>query len=426
MKVGTMSGTIEVDPQVLDLTRWLRPGDTVWCSQGLAEPLTLTEKLVQQAPTVGGLSAFLGIVQAPTFSRADPGSLRLQGYGGIGAARALVDAGSMDVVPAHYSQLAKLVHAGALQCDVVLLQLSGEGPDGRRSLGLAHDHLALLARRARVVIAEVNERVPWTYGSEDAIAEIRLAAVVRTSRALPQLQAPNVGEVERRIAAHALPFIEDRCVVQPGIGSIADALLDGLGDQKDLGIHAGLIGDGVRRLMERGVVTNAFKEVDRGRTTTGLVFGGEALQKFVERNPAVVLRDPTHTHALATLSRLRNLVAVNSALSVDLTGQVNAEMAGNSYVGAVGGQGDFVRAAMASEGGRSIIALPSVTRNSRSRIVARLDEGTVTTPRSDADVVVTEWGAAQLRGQPLRERMRRLIAIAHPMHREALEREASL
>src|SRR4030095_16149796 len=128
----------------------------------------------------------------------------------------------MDVVPAHYSQLARLVELGALQCDVVLLQLSGEGPDGRRSLGLAHDHLALLARRARVVVAEVNEHVPWTYGSEDAMEDIRLAAVVRSSRPLPPLAAPLVSEVEQRIAAHALPFIEDRCVVQPGIGSIAD------------------------------------------------------------------------------------------------------------------------------------------------------------------------------------------------------------
>jgi acetyl-CoA hydrolase len=414
-----------VDLEALDLRRWLRPGDAVWCSQGIAEPLALTERLMQQAPAIGGLSVFLGILQSSTFSRVEPGTLGLFGYGGIGTARALVDAGAMDVVPAHYSQIARLVQLGALRCDVVLLQLSPEGPDGRLSLGIAHDHLALLARHARVVIAEINDQVPWTQGSAQALDAIRLTAVIRTSQPLPRPAVAPIGDVERRIAGHAASFIGDRCVVQPGIGSVSDAILEALSDRRDLGIHAGLIGEGVRRLMEQGAVTNAFKETDSGMTTSGLVVGGEELLRFVDRNPAIVLRDPTYTHAMASLSRLSRLVAVNSAVEVDLTGQVNAELAGRSYVGAVGGQGDFIRGALASDEGRSIIALPSMTRGETSRIVTRLAAGTVTTPRCDADVIVTEWGAAQLRGQPLRERMRRMIAIAHPAQRERLERECS-
>jgi acyl-CoA hydrolase len=420
-------GTVKpIDLETLDFRCWLRPGDVVWCSQGMAEPLPLTEQLVSQASGIGTLSMYAGILYSSTFTRVEDNTVRLFGYGGIGSARALVDAGTMDVVPAHYSQLARLVQQGALRCDAVLLQLSSVGPDGRPSFGLAHDHLALLARHARVVIAEVNEQMPWTYGSEEAVTALRLDAVVRTSRSLPKLRAPEIGDVERRIADHAAVFIGDQAVVQPGIGSVSDAILDRLADRRNLGIHAGLVGDGVRRLIEAGVVTNAFKEADRGKTTTGLVVGDEQLQRFVDRNPSVVFRDPTHTHALSVLSRLKNFVAVNSAIEVDLTGQVNAEVAGGSYVGAVGGQGDFVRGALASEGGRSIIALPSTTRDGKGRIVVRLSGGTVTTPRSDADVVVTEWGAAELRGQPLRERMRRMVDIAHPTHRERLTRDALL
>jgi len=414
--VRTMS-----DATASDLQRWIQPGDTVWCGQGAAEPLPLTSALVEQAPRIGDVTAMLGMLYANTFASADR-SLRLQGYGGIGTARDLVRSGRLDVLPSHYSQLAQLVEHGDLRCDVVLLQLSPPGPDGQHSLGIAHDYLGIVARRARVVIAEVNEQMPWTHGSTDALANITLAAVLPTSRALPEVPVPRIGEVERRIAAHVAPFIEDRCVVQPGVGSVPDAVLDALHDRRDLGLHAGLIGDGVRRLVESGAVSNAFKEVDRGITTTGMAFGSQTLYRFIERNPSVAMRDPRDTHGQTALRQLSRLIAVNSAVEVDLTGQVNAESADGLYVGAVGGQGDFVRAAQASTGGRSIIALPSTTRDGRSRIVAALSGGCVTTPRCDADVVVTEWGVAQLRGQPLQERARRMLAIAAPEHREALER----
>jgi acyl-CoA hydrolase len=415
-----------INVESLDFRRWLRPGDAIWCGQGAAEPLPLTERLVRQAPFIGPISVFAGMLYSSTFSRITGDTIRLFGYGGIGKGRALIDAGTMNVVPAHYSQLAPLVDQGALRCDVLLLQLSGEGPNGRPSFGLAHDYLALLAQRARVVIAEINEKMPWTYGSEAAVRTMRVNAVIRTSRPLPATPAIEIGEIERRIADCVAAFIGDRAVVQPGIGAVSDAILDRLSDRRDLGIHAGIIGDGVRRLMEAGVVTNAFKDVDVGKTTTGLVVGGEQIHRFVDRNSAVVLRDPSHTHAISVISRLKDFVAVNSAIEVDLTGQVNAEVADGSYVGAVGGQGDFVRGALASEGGRSIIALPSTTRGGKSRIVVRISGETVTTPRCDADVIVTEWGAAQLRGQSLKERIRRMISIAHPSHRHELARDALL
>ena len=423
MTKNVVSQRLEDGSSVPELRRWIKPGDFVWCGQGAAEPLPLTKALVEQASQLGGVTAVLGMLYANTFALADP-SLRLLGYGGIGTARDLVRSGRMDVMPSHYSQLAQLVEQGDLRCDVVLLQLSPRGPDGLHSLGIAHDYLGILARRARVVIAEVNDQMPWTHGSAEALANISLDAVVQTSRALLEVPAPRVGDVERRIAAHVAPFIEDRCVVQPGVGSVADAVLDAVHDRRDLGLHAGLIGDGVRRLMQSGAVSNAFKEVDRGITTTGMAFGSHALYRFIERNAAIALRDPRDTHAQASLRQLSRLIAVNSAVEVDLTGQVNAESADGLYVGAVGGQGDFVRAAQASRQGRSIIALPSSTRDGRGRIVAGLSGGCVTTPRCDADLVVTEWGVAHLRGQPLQERVRRMVAIAAPEHREALARAA--
>ncbi|MGJ7530574.1 acetyl-CoA hydrolase/transferase family protein [Variovorax sp. GB1P17] len=421
-----MSAPTVVTAEDLDLTRWIRAGDTVWCGQGVAEPLTLTRALVSQAWRIGPSSAVLGMLNSTTFEDADPQFLRLQGYGGIGNARGLVDRGRLDVIPAHYSQLAPLVDAGILRCDVVLLQLSPAGPNGAYSLGVAHDHLALLASRARVVIAEINDQMPWTFGSEAAMSRIPLTAIVRTSRGLPTVSSAPVGHIEREIARHAAGFIGDRAVVQPGVGNVPNAILERLRDRKDLGIHAGLIGDAVLELMQAGAVTNAFKEIDIGRTTTGLAAGSAELYRQIHMNDRFVLRDPSHTHKHCALARLSRLHAVNSAVEVDLTGQINAEVAASSYVGAVGGQVDFARAALASAGGRSIIALGSRTRTGRSRIVVRLTDSAVTTPRSDADVIVTEWGAAQLRGQPIRARMQRMIDIAHPDDRERLAQEAQL
>lgn len=397
----------------------------MWCGQGAAEPTSLTAALVSQSSYTEGLTAFVGMLFSDTFNYARQQGLALQGYGGIGTARKLVQDGQLQVIPCHYSQLAGMVNDNRLRCDVVLLQLSPIGPNGRHSLGIAHDYLAILARQARVVVAEINDQMPWTFGSEAAIDDMRIAAKFEVSRPLQEFRGGDIGDVERRIAGFAAPYVEDRCVVQPGVGTIPDAVLDRLSSRKDLGIHAGLIGDGVRKLMQSGAVTNAFKEFDAGKTTTGLAFGSNELYRYLAGNPYIVLRDPHTTHASASLRRLSRLVTINSAVEVDLTGQINAELAGTAYVGAVGGQVDFVRAALESKGGRSIIALPASTKAGRSRIVATLSGGVVTTPRSDADLVITEWGVAELRGQPTRERVRRLLAVAAPEHREKLAQLAA-
>jgi acyl-CoA hydrolase len=235
-----------------------------------------------------------------------------------------------------------------------------------------------------------------------------------------------ITETDEAIARHAAAYVEDGSVLQIGIGAVPDAFVRLLGDRRDLGVHSGMLGDGLVDLAEAGVITNARKPIDRGVSVTGSLIGTRRLHEFAHRNQEIRMCDTSYTHDATVLARLDKLVTVNSALEVDLTGQVNAEQTGASYLGGTGGQVDFVRAGARSPGGHAIIALPATARGGTvSRITARLS-GPVTTARSEVDVIVTEFGAAELKGQPLAERARRLTAIAHPGFREELEREAHL
>lgn len=417
------SAAIELDPEMLDLSQIIRTGDTVFWGQGTSEPLTLTEALVRQRASLGKVNTFIGPSFSGTLQPEHADHLAFGSYCGMGKNQRLSKAGLLDIVPCHYSHLPKLIASGLLACDVVFVQLSAPNAAGELSLGVANDYLLEAARRARTVIAEINDRTPWTYGSEE-LADVSIDYVVRTSRPMLEVKPATIGDVERRIASFAAQYIPDGAVLETGMGAIPDAILLALRGHRNLGIHSGMIGDSAMDLMESGAVTNSHKPIDRGVTTTGVLFGTERLYRFAHRNPEIRLRPARYTHDPRNLAKFDRFVAINSAIEVDLTGQVNAEVADGVYVGGVGGQIDFVRAAASSPKGRSIIALPSTAREGKvSRIVARLS-GSVTTPRSDADMVVTEWGAAELGGQSLKERAKRMIAIAHPSAREDLEREA--
>ncbi len=226
-----------------------------------------------------------------------------------------------------------------------------------------------------------------------------------------------------RIASWASPYIGDGATIQFGIGAVPDALMLQLRDRRRLGVHSGMLSDGFVDLVECGAITNEHKPFDRGVSVTGALMGTNRLYQLCERNPAVRLAPLSYTHDPARLALLPNLVSINSALEIDLTGQVNAEALGTNTLGGVGGQVDFVRGAALSSGGRSIMALGSITPKGASRIVAQLS-GPVTTARSDVDLVVTEHGVAELRGRSLRQRVRAMIAIADPSQRESLERTA--
>lgn len=407
----------------LDLKSVIRPGDRIVWGQGTGEPLSLTEALVQQRAALGGVGVFIGATFSQTLQPEHADHLRISGFGAIGTSSALTRAGVLEIVPCHVGQIAGYIAQGVIGCDVAFVQVSPPGPDGRFSFGVIHDYTPAAVSKARVVVAEVNDQVPWTHGASSLGAE-DIDVLVATSRPLLEVAPARIGSIESAIARHAGAFIGDGAVLQIGIGAIPDAILQSITDRRDLGLHSGMVGDAVVDLVESGALTNARKRVDRGVSVAGALIGSRRLYDFAHHNPGIGMRDSACTHGESVLAGIDGLVSINSAVEVDLTGQVNAEVAAGSYLGGTGGQVDYVRAGHRSSGGRSLIAFASTARGGAvSRITAKL-AGPVTTARSDVDVVVTEHGAADLRGQPLRERARRLIPIAAPAFRETLEREA--
>lgn len=406
----------------VDLTGLIRPGDTVVVHQGTGEPTALTGALVRQRRALGPVRVFLGAVFSRSFEPEATDGLAFSGYGAIGGAGRLSRAGRLDPVPVQYSRLPGLFADGIQPADVVLLQLARNGD--RLGLACSVDYMLAAARRARTVIAEINDRAPWCFGA-DLPADLRIDVTVETAHPPVELPPAEIGPVEERIAALVAERIPDRAVIQTGIGAMPDAILAALTGHRGLGVHSGMIGDRIADLIEAGVITNEHKPFDTGVTVAGSLFGTARLFVFADRNPALRLVPAEVSHGVDVMARLPGFTALNSAVEVDLTGQVNAEVAGPHYVGAVGGQVDFVRAGNTAPGGRSIIALPSTARDGTvSRIVASLDGRPVTSLRSDADLVVTEWGVAELRGRSLAERARRLIAVADPAFRDDLERAA--
>lgn len=402
---------------MLELRPHLPAGAGIWWSQGSAEPTPLVHALLDQVPGIGPVRAFVGLTMDQRLTRELPEQITVVSYGGLGELRALSQQHRLEVVPCHYAALPRLFAERRLPCDVGLVQVSPPDADGLVSLGIGVDYTADAMAHAPVLIAEVNERMPRTRGTNGIPLE-RFAAVVHTDRPLVEVPERSADEIDQAIAAHVAGLIEDGDTIQVGVGTLPSAVLDALSGHTDLGLHSGLISDGVVRLVDKGVMTGARKQIDPGVLVTGAALGSTGLYERVTELP-VEFRPASYTHSPMALSKLRSLVSINSAIEVDLTGQVGAEVAGRRYVGAVGGQGDFSRAASLT-GGRSIIALRS-TNKEVSTIKSFLDFGAVTTARADVDYIVTEHGVAELRGAGLAERARRLIAIADPAHRDQLE-----
>jgi len=402
---------------MIDLSPFVRPGTGIWWSQASAEPTPLVHSLLDQADLLGPVHAFTGMSWDQRLTTALPAGVTLVSYGALGALRSL-GRGRLQIVPCHYSALPRLFASGRLPQDVGLVQVSPPDSAGYCSLGIGVDYVADAIEHTPVLIAEINERMPPTAGSP-RIPLRRFSAVVHSDR--PLLEAPDrvPDDTDRAIARNIAGLIMNGATVQVGVGLLPTAVLEALSGHADLGVHSGIISDPVLRLVDKGVITGTRKEIDPGLIVTGGALGTAELYSRVSGLPAE-FRPASYTHAPAVLARLRSLVAVNSALQVDLTGQVNAEMSRGRHLGGIGGQADFSRAA-ASTGSGSIIALRSSV-SGHSTIVAALDGGVVTTGRADVDVVVTEHGVARLTGIPIEKRAARLIAIAAPEHREALER----
>lgn len=421
------SEPVEVAAAELDLTAYVRPGDRLVWGQGPAEPHSLTSALVEQRAAIVGdgerLDIFLAVTLGDSMRAEYAEQFRYFGLGGLGQTSRLTKAGAVEVMPTRLGAVTRLIRSGRLRFDVVLVQLS-EPRDGVCSTGLVGDMLQDAIRTARVVIGEINPHVPFSRG--DTQVPLRdLDVVVRSDAPLPQWPAARVSPDAQRIAEQIAELVPDGATLQMGIGAIPEAFAAAATGKRDLAIHSGMVGDAVIELVESGAVTNARKPIDTGVSVTGLAFGTERLVRWIDDNPEVVLRSIDHTHGIRPLSALPDLWAINSAIEIDLTGQVNAETMGGVYAGGIGGQLDFVDAAIGSESGRSVIALPSTAaRGSVSRIVPRLADGVVTTPRGSADLFVTEYGVADLRGATIAQRAKAMIAIAHPDHRADLERAA--
>jgi acyl-CoA hydrolase len=421
--LALMTMTNTLNPDTLDLTGILNPGDRIIWGQGSGEPLSLIAALDEAADHVSDLSAFVATsfsgAVTPDFAR----KVRMSSIGGMGQLRRVAAERLLDIIPCHFGQVGKLVEAGIIGCDVAFVQVSPADDQGNHSYGLTCDFMHQAVANARVVVAEINDQLPFTLG-DHVLPAAKIDFAVHTSH-LPVMVPPATPSVtDQAIAQHVADFISDGATLQVGIGSVPDAVMQMLGDRRDLGLHSGMIGDGALELIERGVITNARKPMDTGQSVTGLLMGTERLFRFAHRNPAIAMRSIEYTHNETVLCGIPNLVTLNSALEVDVTGQVNAEATGGLYSGGTGGQIDFVRAGSRSPGGRSIIALPSTAKGGTiSRIVVALN-GPVSTPRAEVDTIVTEYGAAELKGQPLRERIRRMIAIAHPNFQDALARDA--
>ncbi|HWV39517.1 MAG TPA: acetyl-CoA hydrolase/transferase C-terminal domain-containing protein [Vulgatibacter sp.] len=338
--------------------------------------------------------------------------------------RKAVQEGRGDYLPVFLSDVPTLFRKRILSLDVALLHVSPPDRHGFCSLGTSVDVARAAAQTATVLVAQVNPRMPRTHG-DGLIHYDRLHMVVEVDEPLPEAHPRQPTAVDRAIGEHVAALVENGATLQLGIGAIPNAVLAALGDHRRLGVHSEMFSDGVIDLVEKGVITGEEKRVHPGKLVAGFVNGTQRLFDFVDDNPLVAMLDMSYVNDTATIRKNPKVTAINSAIEVDLTGQVCADSIGELQYSGVGGQMDFIRGAALSEGGKPIIALPSTTRTGKSRIVATLAPGaSVVTTRAHADWVVTEYGAVSLFGKNLRQRARALVEIAHPDHREALAAEA--
>lgn len=338
--------------------------------------------------------------------------------------RHALETGEADYIPVFLSEIPGFFNKGIIHLNVALVNVCPPDKHGYCSLGVSVDASRAAVMNADIVIAQINPNMPRTHG-DGIIHSSKIDFAVEVDDPLPETQPPELTESELSIGRHCASLIDDGATLQMGIGSIPDAVLASLKDHKDLGVHTEMFSDGLIDLLEEGIVNNSKKRIHPNRTVASFLFGSRRLYDYVDDNPNVAMLDCAYVNDTAVIRRNPNVVAINSAIEVDLTGQVCADSIGTRQYSGVGGQMDFIRGASLSPGGKPIIALPSSTRRGDSRIVPFLKEGAgVVTTRAHVHYVVTEYGVADLYSKTLRERAKALIKIAHPDHREELEKAA--
>lgn len=401
----------------------VRSGMRVYIQPGCAEPETLVEALLKRAPFVQNVE----VVHLLTLGNADYVKPEMEGHFRHNAmfiggnVREAINDGRADYTPMYLSEVEELFESGAMPIDVALIQVSPPDSHGFCSFGVGVDTTLTAARCARHVIAQVNDQMPRTYG--DSFIHVgKIHVLVESSRPLCELPKAEIAELHVAIAKNVASLIDDGAVLQTGIGGIPDAVLPFLMDRKDLGVHTELVSDSVIPLIEAGVITGNRKNYKPRKIILGFVLGTKKLFDFVDNNPIFEFRTTAYANNPNTIARNDNMVAINSALQIDLTGQVCSDSIGTYFYSGIGGQVDFLRGASNSKGGKPIIALPSTAKGGTvSRIAPMLSPGAgVVTSRGLIRYVVTEYGVAYLHGKSIRERAKALIEIAHPKFREEL------
>lgn len=404
----------------------VRSGDRVYIHSIAAAPQSLIRALTARAAELRAVEIVQLHTEGPA-PYAEPemaASFRVNALFVGKNVRQAVARGQADYVPVFLSEVPQLFRSGAMPLDVALINVSPPDKHGYCSLGTSVDATRAAVQSAKTVIAQVNPRMPRSLG--DGLLHLSdIDIAVHVDDPIPVAKRAELSEIERTIGLYVASLVEDGAALQLGIGAIPDAVLAALTGHTDLGIHSEMFSDGVIDLIESGVITGARKRNHPGKVVASFVMGSQRLYDFIDDNPQVALLDVAYTNDTAVIRRNPRATAINSAIEVDLTGQVCADSIGTELYSGVGGQMDFIRGASLSEGGKPIIALPSVTKRGESRIVPLLKPGAgVVTTRAHVHYVVTEHGIAALHGKNLRQRARALINIAHPRHREDLERAA--
>ncbi len=400
-------------------------GSRIFIQGGAATPNALIGELVSQAPRLKDVTLIhLHTIGEAAYAKPEfKENFRVVNLFVGGNMRGRIDYDRVDYLPCFLSEIPTLFRSRQCPLDVALLHVSPPDPFGYVSLGVSVDIAKAALESAKTVIAQVNPKMPRVHG-DGMIHSSKFHALVEVDADLPECESGLPTPAEKKIAKFVSELIEDGSTLQMGIGAIPDAVARELTGHKNLGIHTEMWSDGALELLERGAVTNSMKKIHRGKSVSGFLMGSRRLYEFVNDNPSILQLEIDYVNNPNNIARNPKVVAINSAVEIDLTGQVCADSVGHRIISGVGGQMDFMRGAALSKGGKPIIALESRTAKGRSKIVSALQAGAgVVTTRSHVHYVVTEFGVAHVYGMTLGERARALIQIAHPDDRETLERE---
>lgn len=405
----------------------IQSGHRVFIHGGAATPHVLIAALLEQAPRLSNVE-LIHLHTEGEARYADPiyaNNFRVVNLFVGANLRKKIDGDRIDYLPCFLSEIPKLFTSGQRPIDVALLHLSPPDKHGYCTLGTSVDVAKAAFHNAKIVLAQINHQMPKVHG--DGFIHINdLDGFVEVDLPLPEPPPSALSKLEENIARNVAGLIDNGACLQVGIGSVPDAVLASLSGHKNLGLHTEMWSDGVLKLIQKGVIDNSQKKVHAGKSVSSFVLGSRALYDFINDNPSVIQLSSDYVNNPNVIGRNDQVVAINSAVEVDLSGQICADSVGPKIISGVGGQMDFMRGASLSRGGKPIIAMTSRTRRGRPRIVSQLQSGAgVVTTRAHAHYVVTEYGVAQLFGKTLGERAKALINIAHPEDRESLLQEIS-